>query len=691
MSARQIPHRHSDTTRRLHRLAIGLVALGFALIACTNDPYPGADLTTKVYYTSFSLAPKSLDPAVAYDVAAHAVTANVHDTLLEYHYLERPYRLIPGLARTIPKPKTLPDGRVSYEFKLRKGLLFHDDDAFKLAGKAAHGKPKRTREVVAADVAFGLMRIADPAVGSPVVRKFAAITGFLEFRKRLRVLRAGDKSFARLRPHRQYARAGRVPGIIVEGKYTLRLVLTRADPQILYWFALPFTTPVPWEAVQYYDGKDGRPHLQDHPVGTGPYRMTVYNKQFRMVLERSANWYGRRHPERKAPAATFPSRAEIARLAPGRIDPAYGGRPLPFIERIEFRRDKESIPRFNKFLQGYYDRSGIIKESFDQMVQNDALSPKMTKRGIKLEKTVEASIFYVGFNMLDKTVGAANGTRGRKLRQAMSLALDVKEYLRLFANGRGVAAHGPVPPGLFGYDANYKNPYRIHDLSRAKALLAEAGYKGGIDPATGKPLKLTFDTGNTQAQAMLRYQYFVNAWRRIGLDVDVKATNYNQFLQKLKVGAYQLYFTGWIADFPDPENFLFLLETSSGRKVSGGSNYSNFANPEYDALYKKMRSLPNGPERLSTIRAMVTILERERPWIELYHDEDYTLIQPWLRNARSFGLSYPTLKYLDIVPAQRARLRKAWNEPIVWPAWLLLGLVGAFVLPGVITFFRERQ
>jgi len=677
--------------RTMSRLRIGTVAFALVLVACTNDPYPGADRTAKVYYTSFSLAPKSLDPAVAYNVAAHAVTANVHDTLLEYHYLARPYRLIPGLASAIPKPVTLPDGRIQYVFQIRKGLLFHDDAAFALAGKDASGEPKRTREVIAADFAFELMRIADPAVGSPVVRKFAAIAGFLEFRKRLRVLRAGDKSFAKLPAHRQYARAGGVPGLKVDGNYTLRLILTRADPQILYWFALPFTTPVPWEAVQYYDGKGGRPHFQDHPVGTGPYRMSVYDKQFRMVLVKSPNWYGARHPEWKAPAATFPSRAEIARMAPGRIDPVYAGRALPFIARIEFRREKESIPRFNKFLQGYFDRSGIIKESFDQMVQNDALSPKMAKRGIKLEKTVEASIFYVGFNMLDKTVGAAAGERSRKLRQAMSLAIDVKEHLRLFANGRGVAAHAPIPPGLFGYDAKYKNPYRGFDLKRAKALLVAAGYKNGIDPATGKPLRLTFDTGNTQAQAMLRYQYFVNAWRRIGLDVEVKATNYNQFLQKLKVGAYQIYFTGWIADFPDPENFLFLLETSSGRKVSGGSNYSNFTDPEYDALYKRMRALPNGTERRETIRSMLAILERERPWIELYHDEDYTLIQPWLRNARSFGLSYPTLKYLDIVPGQRAQLRTQWNQPVVWPAWILLGLIAAFVLPGIATFFRERQ
>lgn len=670
---------------------IGIIALALSLTACTNDPYPGADARRKIYYTSFNEAPKSLDPAVAYDTAAHAVTGNVYDSLLEYHYLKRPYTLIPGLAKDLPKRERAADGSVSYTFELRPGLLYHDDVCFALAGKGANGKPLRTREVVAADVAFELMRIADGKVGSPVVRKFAAIRDLLEFRKRLRALRAASPDFGQMPAHSQYERAGGIAGIEVEGKYILRLKLSRPDPQLKYWFAMPFTTPVPWEAVQYYDGEEGRPHFRDHPVGTGPYRLAYYEKRLRMVLVKNANWYGVRNPEWKAPAATYPTEGSAADKRRGRLDPAYVGKPLPFIERIEFRLEKESIPAFNKFLQGYFDRSGIISESFDKIVQNDALSPEMIARGIRLEKSVQASIFYLGFNMLDPTVGAKAGLRGRKLRQAMSLAIDVREYLRLFQNGRGVVAHSPIPPGLYGYTRKYRNPYAGFDLTRARKLLAEAGYPKGIDKKTGEPLKLTFDTGSTSAQAMLRYQYFINSWRRIGIDVEVNATTYNQFLQKLKLGAYQIYFTGWIADFPDPENFLFLLESSSGRKQSGGSNYSNYVNARYDKLYYAMRAMENGPKRLATIRQMITILERERPWIELFHDESYVLSQPWVRNVKSFGLSYPVLKYIDLKPAVRARLRKDWNAPIRWPLWIGLALIVIFVAPAIFTFFRERQ
>ena len=674
---------------RSSRILLAILAFLIVGVACTNDPYPGADQTRKILYRSFSEAPKSLDPAVAYNVSAYRITGNVYDTLIEYHYLKRPYVLIPGLATSVPKPERLADGRTAYTFRLRKGLLFQNDPSFALNGGGA-----RTREVVAADVAFELMRLADPRIASPIVNKFASVAGFAAFGKRLSALRKADPAFAKLPAHRQYARAGGVRGIQTPDRYTLRLVLDQPDPQIIYWFALPFTTPVPWEAVQYYDGSDGRPQFRDHPVGTGPYRLALYKKQYKMVLERNANWYGLRNPEWKAPGATYPSQGEKGDRERGLLDPAYVGRPLAFIERIEFRRDKESIPRFNKFLQGYYDGAGVIKESFSQVIQNDALSPDMVRRGIRLEKSVEASTFYVSFNLLDPVVGGvgpAGKIRARKLRQAMSLAIDAPELLRVFYNGRGVPAHSPIPPSIFGHEKSYRNPYRKLDLPRARALLAEAGYARGIDPRTGQPLKLGFDTGNTSAQARLFYRFFVNAWRRIGLDVEVRATTYNQFLQKQKDGAYQMTFAGWVADFPDPENFFFLFETSNGRKVSGGPNYANFSNPRYDALYKRMRELPNGPARLEVTREMIAILERERPWIEIYHGESYTLAHAWVKNLKAFGLFDFAVKYRDIEPRRRALARTAWNQPVMWPLWVLIALAVGFVVPGVITFFRERN
>jgi len=668
------------------RLTIVAGLCGLLLGAgCTNDPYPAADRDKKVLYTSFSSEPKTLDPAVAYAVTDHVVTGSVFDTLLEYHYLRRPYELIPGLAESVPKAENKPNGRQSYRFKLRAGILFHTDPCF-----ALNGRGRQTREVQAADIAFQLARLADPDVNSPAAPTFGDVLGFSAFKQKLTELRKADPAFRALPVYEQYKRSGGIEGVVVHGDLDLEIVLAQPNPQILYWFAMPFTTPMPWEAVAYYDGKEGRPNLADWAVGTGPFRLALYEKQHRFVLARNEAWYGRMKEHADAPGAIFPREIDKKDIEAKRIDPSYAGRRLPFLDEIRFTREKENIPDFNKFLQGYYDASGIIKESFDAIVVNGHLSKEMQDRGMRLDKEVEPVIYYVGFNMDDKLVGAPAGEKGRKLRQAMSLAIDAEEFLRLFLNGRGVPAQSPVPPGIFGYGKDYRNPFRQPDLARARQLLAEAGYKNGIDPKTREPLKLAFDTGNTGAEALLQYEFFVSAWRNLGLDVEIRATTFNQFQARLRNGAYQIFFAGWGADFPDPENFLFLLECDNRQSKNGGPNTANFCNREFNDLYLAMKNLPNDDRRAGLIEKMVAILEGERPWIELFFREGYVLHHAWVVNAKPMGMSYPTYKYKDVLPDLRVRNREEWNAPVRWPLYVLLLTLAALTVPVVRTYYRER-
>jgi ABC-type transport system substrate-binding protein len=666
---------------------VGLCLLLLLGVGCTNDPYPAADRAKKVLYTYFPEAPKTLDPAVAYANTDHVVTGSVFDTLLEYHYTRRPLELIPGLATAVPKVEALPNGHHSYRFRLREGVLFHADPCFALSQKG-----RDTRELVAADMAFALQRLADPAVNSPAAPTFNDVLGFAAFAKRLVEARKADPAFAELPKHEQYKRAGGIEGVVVHGDRDLQVVLEHPNPQILYWFAMPFTTPMAWEAVAYYDGKGGRPNLSERPVGTGPFRLTLYEKQHRFVLARNPTWYGLAKANADAPGASFPARADMDEkdIAAGVVDPAYAGRRLPFLDEIRFIRERETIPEFNKFMQGYYDLSIIIKESFDTVVVGGLLSEEMKERGIRLTKEVEPTIFYVGFNMEDATVGAPAGEKGRKLRQAMSLAIDAEKYLRLFQNGRGVPAQSPVPPAIFGYRKDYRNPFRQFDLARARQLLGEAGYKNGIDPRTGAPLRLTFNTNGTEAEALLQWEFLASAWRDIGIDVEVRATDWNKYQADLRQGAYQVFFLGWGADYPDPENFLFLLECKQARSKSQGPNTANFCNPEFDRLYERMKQLPNGEERAAAIRRMEDILERERPWIELFFREKYEMSHAWVVNAKPMGMSYPTYKYRDVRPALRTEMLPAWNEPVRWPLYVLLaGFLGLGALM-VRTYYRER-
>lgn len=665
----------------MRRLAL---AAALALAACGNDPYPPEPPGARTLYVPFAEAPKTLDPQVAYSVYDHEVIANVYETALDYHYLRRPYELIPALVTEVPEPEPQPDGRVVYRFTVRRGMHFASDPCFALGTPGAE-----RREVLASDFAFALMRIADAKVGSPVAATFAKIAGFAAFGERL-AKRREDPAFAALRIDEQYRRAGPIEGLAVRDPDRFTLTLVEPYPQILYWFAMAFTSPVPWEAVAYYDGEDGRERFAEHAVGTGPFRITHWEKRRRIALERNPGWWGAEHPEWRAPGATYPSDGAPGDTEAGLLRPDLAGARLPFLDRIEMRHEKELIPSFTKFVQGWYDRSKIPKESFDQAARGGTLSPAMEARGMRLERTVMLGVYYVGFNMGDPVVGGAGGERARKLRQAMSLAVDAPEFLRVFLNGRGIPAHSPLPPGLFGYDPEYRNPYRRVDLERARALLAEAGYANGVDPETGKPLRLTFDTGDPSVQGRLRYEFLVGAWRKLGLDVEVAATAYNQFQAKVRRGAYQIFFWGWVADYPDPENFYFLLHGPMGQTASGGPNTANFADPRFDAIFAAMKSRPNDARRAEEIAALRAIVEEERPWIELFHPEDYALLHGWLRNVKPSGLTIPVHKFYDVDPALRAERRAAWNEPVLWPAYAL-AMVAALALGwGVAVWRRER-
>lgn len=663
---------------------LGLVLSMTGLSSCSNDPYPPVRDDQKVLYSSFVDAPRTLDPATAYDTRAHAITGAVYDTLLKYHFLKRPLELMPGLARALPERTELADGRVRYRFELREDLLYADDECFELGGAG-----RSTREVVAEDVAFQLARIADAEVGSPVIEPFSNILGFQEFRRLLTERRDADPGFTDRPIHEQYQAIGSIAGIKTPSRHVLEVTLHRAYPQIKYWFAMEFATPIPWEAIVFYDGQEGRPRFDDHPVGTGPYLLSEYDKQARYVLERSPNWYGVRHPEWRAPSAVFPSEGEKEDRLTGRLE--YAGRSLPFIDRVEVRREKENIPRFNKFLQGYYDSSGIIKESFDKVVQEDALSPEMAARGVSLGKSVALDVFYIGFNLDDDVVGRSGGERSRKLRQAMSLVIDVEEYSRIFMNGRGVPAQSPIPPGIYGYQTDYRNPYARVDLIRAQTLMTEAGYPDGIDSETGEALRLTFDSHDTSTAGMTQVRFYTSAWKRLGIDVRIEATNYNQFQEKQRNGAYQIFQSGWVADYPDPENFLFLLWSEMGKSKFGGPNAANFSNTEFDELFVAMKTRENDAQRMAEIREMTAILEHERPWIELFHREDYSLYHGWVKNVKPMGISTPTYQYRDIDPTLRAQHRLDWNEPIVWPAYALFVAAILIVLPAISTYRKERQ
>lgn len=673
--------------RRILLPALILSAMSL-LAACGNSPYSDSDSERKVRYVAYSTPPKTLDPAVSFYSDVAMLQSNTIGTLLEYHYAARPYELIPSLAASTPRKTNLDADWDLYEFELLPDLLYQNDDCFTLS-KDRQGHA-RTRPVTTHDIEFQLKRIADPEVNSPVFEVLSSIEGLADFRKTLTALRE-EAEFSAQTISAQYAAAGSISGVNVPTEKNLTVKSSTSYPQIIYWFATSFTAAIPWEAVEYYDGEDGRSQFGDTLVGTGPYKLVEYNNQSRMIFQANPNWHGVRHPEWKASGTVFPTPTDPADPDYAMFDPNVFGRQLPFIERVEYRRESESIPFFTKFLQGYYDAAGVIKESFDQVISDGGgLSPQMAEDGISLSTAVGQDVFFLSFNMDDAVIGRAGKDQSRKLRQAMSMAIDYPELNRLFYNGRNLAAQSIIPPGLAGFDPDYKNTYREFNLDKATQLLNESGYKNGIDPSTGKPLKLIFATYDTSSQAALIYAFYTRAWRKLGLDVVVEATNFNQFRKKVDEGAYQIVLGGWVADYPDPENF-FGIFISDNAQSNGGYSRSNFSNKQYDALYLEIKALPDGPERLAKLEKLKAMLEYERPIVELWHRQIYSLYHGWLSNLKSSTLSVSNMKYVDIDLDQRNAKRAEWNKPILWPLFAGLLLFVGLLIPAILTYLKERQ
>jgi len=712
-------------------VAVALAAL--ALSGCAdrrplNSPYPDQDPTANILYSHFTERPNHLDPARAYSSNEYAIIGQIYEPPLQYHYLKRPYELEPLTAREMPEPVYLdaagrelpgdaPSEQVAfsvYEVRIRPGIRYQPHPAFargadgellyhSLTSAQVAGVDRPfdlpvlgTRELVAADYVYQIKRLAHPRVSSPIFSLMSEyIVGLREYGATLhqafREAQGRGETFLDLREFP-------LEGAEAVDRYTYRITVRGKYPQLRYWLAMPFFAPMPWEADRFYS----QPLLQERnitldwfPVGTGAYMMTTNNPNQRMVLERNPNFH----------EDYYPSEGEPGDREAGLL--ADAGKRLPFIDKVIYSLEKETIPYWNKFLQGYYDVSGIASDSFDQAIQfgvegDPELTPAMREKDISLSTDVAPSTYYMGFNMLDPVVGGYTD-RARKLRRAISIAVDYGEYISIFLNGRGIAAQGPIPPGIFGYQEGEaginRYVYRWEDgevrrrsLDEARRLLAEAGYPQGRDAETGRPLTIHLDVAGGGPEDKALFDWYRKQFRKLDVDLQVRATDYNRFQDKMRKGNAQLFIWGWNADYPDPENFLFLLYGPNGKVEHGGENAANYDNAEFDRLFDRMKNMPNSPQRLAVVQRMVDIARRDAPWMWGLHPRQFVLYHAWYYNAKPNQMAHNSLKYKRIDPMLRLQKRQEWNEPDFTPLWVVLAALVAFLVPAFVVYRRkERQ
>jgi ABC-type transport system substrate-binding protein len=716
-------------SRALYPACVGLCCLLAACGPMPNDPYPAGESGQNILYSAFTERPRHLDLAQSFAEDEAIFLYQIIEPPLQYHYLKRPYTLEPSVAARMPQVRYFAaDGselrnasdpskvaKSVIEISIRPGVRYQPHPAF---ARDEQGKPRYlnlseadlanirspmdfphrdTRELVANDFVYEIKRLAHPNVNSPILELMA------EYLPSLKTLYSALNVQMKKTPN-VWLNLDQFPldGVEVVDRYTYRITFSGLYPQFLYWLTMPFFGAVPPEVDQFFSQPgmaDRNLTLDRWPMGTGPYMLVENNPNARMVLERNPHYREN----------TYPCEGEPTDSGEGLL--ADCGKRLPFVDKVVFTREREAIPYWNKFLQGYYDAAGISSDNFDQAVNMGSqgevtLSDDMAAHGIRLMTSVSASTFYLGFNMRDPLVGGygadvAGRERARLLRQAISMAIDTEEFISIFNNGRGVPAMQPIPPGIFGmregeaginpvvYEWRDGKPRR-RGIEEAKKRLAQAGWPNGRDAQTGMPLTVYLDSTETGMGDKSRIDWMAKQFRALGVQLVVRPTDWNRFQEKIRQGNAQMFFMGWNADYPDPENLLFLLYGPQAKAGSQGNNSTNYTNAEYDRLFDRMKVMPDGPERLALIDKMVAILRHEAPWVFWYHPKTYSLQHGWVKNRKPGDIVRNGLKYQRVDVEAREAARKSWNQPVRGPLGIVVLLCAALAAPAVLSW-RQRE
>ena len=550
-------------------------------------------------------AHKNLDPVKQFDQASADIVSNLYDTVLSYHYLKRPYQLVPSLAENMP---TASEDGLTYTFKLRKDVKFVDDECFP-GGKG--------RTLNADDVIYSIKRFADANLNA---QSYMLMAGFVEgmdaFREETK--KAGkDADYGTLE----------ISGLQKVDDFTFTMKLTQPNPLALLPLAASQLSIVPREAVEHY-----KADFERKPVGSGPFKVQKLSRRGVIILERNPGYHG-----------VYPSEGDPGDKEAGLL--ASAGQKLPLVDEVHLPLIEEAQPRMLKFKRGQIDLLGFDKNNFRQMAFKDDkgfhLKPEWADK-FEILSGESLSTEYFVYNMDDPLVG-----KNKALRQAIAYALDIPGFIKDMRNGRGVKMHTLVPLPIAGSERELKDLQRYdRDLAKAKEKLVEAGFPGG----KGLP-PLTVEYRNSSTDTRQEFEYHRAKLAEVGITLKANFQTFSAFLQRVDSGNFQMTISGWAADYPDAENFYQL---TYGPNKRPGPNASGYQNPEYDKLYERSRFMPNGPERYAIFKQMADILYEDVPVFVTWTYIPVSMRQKWVKN-RKLNSMITGHRFIDIDVAAKTK------------------------------------
>jgi oligopeptide transport system substrate-binding protein len=393
--------------------------------------------------------------------------------------------------------------------------------------------------------------------------------------------------------------AGEVEGVEVVDDLTLRLTIDEPKGFFLAKMTYPTAYVLDQENVE-----SGGSAWFTTPNGSGPFRLAEATPNM-IVLEKNENFYG--DPKPVLDQVIYLINVPVALLdgyEEGFPDNVVSQMGLP--EGLTYDVIPVGLANYSKLTDPY----NALSQDF------------RTTNGL--------SVFYVGFNVNKPPFDDL------KIRQAFNLALDRERLVKALYRGTTPAAHAIVPPGIPGYDNSKLQGYQF-DVEQARQLITESSY-GSVENLP--PITLNVSSAGDIEEAIVR-SYEEN----LGLTIEVEEMSWPEFLGDLNQPdiPYQMYELGWVADYPDPQNFLEILFHSESAQNHGG-----YANPEVDALFDEARGTLDDEERAALYLQAEQLILDDAVWIPLTFDAGNWLVKPYVRNYQIPPIKVPKFQYVAI-------------------------------------------
>lgn len=530
---------------------------------------------------------KTFDPAKAFDDDSLSLISQSLESLYQYHYLKRPYEVIPALADGLP---LISDNGKVYTIKIKKGIKYHNRTKFF----------KVNKEVTAHDFEMQFKRIAFKGTKSLGTWLFSGkIKGFDEF---------SNKAGFDLK--KLYSM--NIEGVEVIDNYTLRIELIRPEPNLLFFLSMSFLSPTPKALVEHYKND-----LSKVLVGTGPYYL-------KKNMDSSYIFLKNNHFRKEL----YPSSGDRYANTQKLLDST--DKVVPFVEKIKFKVLSSDKEKWDAFMNKEVDILSVPKKYLDVVSNSDKKFEELKLKNdfsVKYFSTISSR--WLAFNMKDKLLGT-----NLKLRQAIAHAIDFDEYISILTNSTNLKANSIYNPSIPGYLPSNELPYR-YNVEKAKKLMAESKLKN---------ITLTYSTRGLQKIYEVEGALLKKYLARIGINLKIEMLTFSDFLKKGRAGKLQFFTDNWIYDYPDAENNIQLLTT----KNSPGINKSGYSSNEIDSLYNKLTETLDLEERFKIMKEVETEVNKDLPWIMLMYDSSYVLHSNKIRNFRKSFFIRNYVKYIEV-------------------------------------------